>query len=114
MKMVVMEKVFRKTAGDTYPQKIFANQLITVHDLQEFKKQLLQELLVALKPTTSIAIKKWMKSHEVRRILKISPGTLQTLKSSGVIPYTKVGGVHYYDYEEIQHLLEDGKSNKLH
>jgi len=29
-----------------------------------------------------------MKSHEVRRLLKISPGTLQTLKSSGTIPYT--------------------------
>lgn len=41
-----------------------------------------------------------MKSHEVRRLLKISPGTLQTLKSSGILPYTKMGGVHFYDYEE--------------
>lgn len=107
-----MERTFRKTADDTYPKKIFAHQLITVDDLQEFKKQLLDELLKALKPATAITAKKWMKSHEVRRLLKISPGTLQTLKSSGVIPYTKIGGVHYYDYEEIQHLLEAGKTNK--
>ncbi|MEJ7678715.1 MAG: helix-turn-helix domain-containing protein [Segetibacter sp.] len=52
-----------------------------------------------------------MKSHEVRRLLKISPGTLQTLKSSGVMPYTKIGGVHFYDYVEIQNILESGKLN---
>jgi hypothetical protein len=49
-----MERAFIKTAEDTYPKKIFANQLITVDDLQEFKKQLLQELLVALKPATGV------------------------------------------------------------
>ena len=107
-----MERAFRKTVEDSYPQKIFAHQLITVDDLQHFKKQLLEELLLALKSTTGVTTKKWLKSHEVRRMLKISPGTLQTLKSSGVIPYTKIGGVHFYDYEEIQHLLEAGKTNK--
>ena len=54
---------------------------------------------------------KKMKSHEVRRLLKISPGTLQTLKASGIIPYTKIGGVHFYDYEDIQRILESGKIN---
>ncbi len=68
--------------------------------------------MTALKPATSVTTKKWLKSHEVRRMLKISPGTLQTLKSSSVIPYTKIGGVHFYDHEEIQHLLEAGKANK--
>src|ERR1700712_4090914 len=100
-----MERAFRKTAEDCYPKKIFANQLITVDDLQQFKKQLLEELLVALKPTTSVTTKKWLKSHEVRRMLKISPGTLQTLKSSGVIPYTKIGGVHFYDYQDIEKVI---------
>ena len=100
-----------KPAEDTYAQKIFANQLITVDDLLQFKKQLLEELLTALKSQNSIVPKKWMKSHEVRRLLKISPGTLQTLKSSGIIPYTKMGGIHFYDYEEIQKVLESGKIN---
>ena len=106
-----MERTFKKTAEDTYPQKIFAHQLITVDDLQQFKKQLLHELLLALKKQTSVVPKKWLKSHELRRLLKISPGTLQTLKSSGVIPYTKIGGVHFYDYDDIQRLLEAGKVN---
>ena len=106
-----MEKTFRKPVEDTYPQKIFAHQLITVDDLVQFKKQLVEELLVALRSEIGPTRKKWMKSHEVRRLLKVSPGTLQTLKSSGVLPYTKMGGVHFYDYQDIQHILESGKIN---
>ena len=71
----------------------------------------MEELLAALKNQGGIVSKKWMKSHEVRRLLKISPGTLQTLKSSGVIPYTKMGGVHFYDHDDIQKVLESGKVN---
>ncbi|MGI8584601.1 MAG: helix-turn-helix domain-containing protein [Chitinophagaceae bacterium] len=106
-----MEKAFRKPGEDIYPQKIFANQLITVDDLLQFKKQLLDELLTTFKSQISIVPKKWMKSHEVRRLLKISPGTLQTLKSSGTIPYSKIGGIHFYDYEDIQQILHSGKVN---
>ena len=106
-----MEKTFRKPMEDMYPQKIFASQLITVDHLEQFKNKLLEELLIALKSHISVVPKKWMKSHEVRRLLKISPGTLQTLKTSGIIPYTKMGGVHFYDYEDIQKVLESGKIN---
>ena len=84
-----MERTFRKSIEEVYRQKIFANQLITVDDLLQFKKQLLEELLTALKSQINVVQKKWLKSHEVRRLLKISPGTLQTLKSSGVIPLHK-------------------------
>lgn len=105
-----MEKTLRKPEEQIYPQKIFANQLITVDDLFNFKKQLVDELLTALKSQPGIVQKKWMKSHEVRRLLKISPGTLQTLKSSGVLPYTKIGGIHFFDYDEIQQILQSGKN----
>ncbi|MEJ7678716.1 MAG: hypothetical protein WKG06_12835 [Segetibacter sp.] len=46
-----MEKTFRKPE-DTYPQKIYAHQIVTLDDLQQFKKQLLDELLAALKSQT--------------------------------------------------------------
>jgi hypothetical protein len=44
-----MEKTFGKPAEDTYPQKVFVHQLITVDDLFQFKKELVQELLTAFK-----------------------------------------------------------------
>ena len=90
---------------------MYAHQLITIANLREFKNQLIEELLTALKSQNSQVQKKWLKSHEVRRLLKISPGTLQTLKSSGIIPYTKMGGVHFFDYDDIQRVLESGKMN---
>ena len=106
-----MEKKFQQSSSELYPQKIFAHQLITVADLAVFRKELLEELLAALKTQKGIIPKKWMKSHEVRRLLKISPGTLQTLKASGVIPYTRLGGVHFYDHDDILQVLESSKVN---
>ena len=106
-----MEKNYQPTYGGQYPSKIFAHQLITVDDLIQFKQELLSELLSVLKTQSGIIPKKWMKSHEVRRLLKISPGTLQTLKSAGIIPYTKIRGVHFYDHDDIQKILESGKMN---
>lgn len=106
-----MERTFRKPMEEVYPQRIFANQLITVDDLQQLKKQLLKELLIVFKTQINVLPKKWLKSNEVKRLLKISPSTLQTLKSSGIIPYTKVGGVHFYDYQDIEKVLLSGKIN---
>ncbi len=53
--------------------------------------------------------KKWLKSYEVRKILNISPGTLQNLRLNGTLPYTKIGGVMYYDYADIQEMLQSRK-----
>jgi len=105
-----MEK-FKMTEDHSYPQKIYASQLVTIDDLREFEKRIVQSLLAALKIPPQSPTKKWLKSHEVRRMLKISPGTLQTLKNTGTIPYTKMGGVHFFDQEDIQHILQSGKIN---
>ena len=106
-----MEKIFNKREEEFSSERMYAHQLLTVADLREFKNQLIEDLLTALKSQTTQQQKKWLKSHEVRRLLKISPGTLQTLKFSGTIPYTKIGGVHFYDYDGIQRVLESGKMN---
>jgi len=38
-------------------------------------------------------------------LLKISPGTLQNLRINGTIPYTKVGGIIFYESDEIQKVM---------
>ena len=40
-----------------------------------------------------------------KTVLQISPGTLQNLRINGTLPYTKIGGIIYYDTEEIQEIL---------
>jgi hypothetical protein len=43
------------------------------------------------------------------RMLKISPGTLHTLRSNGKIPYTRIGGLIFYDAAEIKRFSQDQK-----
>ena len=80
-------------------------QIITTEDLKEFKTELLQDIKDLLKEQQNPVTKKWLKSVEVRKILNISPGTLQTLRVNGTLPHTKIGGTNYYNFTDIEKLL---------
>jgi hypothetical protein len=85
--------------------------IITLDDLQEFRRQMIEEIRQLLTQRQITPVRKWLKSHEVRRLLTISPGTLQNLRVNGTLPFTKIGGVLYYDYDDIQKMLEQRKTN---
>jgi len=85
--------------------------IITNDDLQEFKQELLVDIKELLASQSGFVAKKWLRSLEVIELLGVSQGTLQNLRVNGTIPYTKIGGVLYYDQEEIMQLLED---NRIH
>ena len=80
-------------------------QVLTTNDLQEFKVELLEEIRNILTEQKSVTSKKWLKSIEVRNLLNISPGTLQTLRIKGTLPFTKIGGTNYYNFTDIEKLL---------
>jgi len=85
------------------------NQMITKDDLKLFRQDLLAEIRKMLSQAHLMPKRKWLKSHEVRRLLTISPGTLQNLRVNGTLPFIKIGGVMYYDYEDIERMLEQNK-----
>ena len=85
--------------------------IITTEDLREFKMELLDDIKELLNNQSGSITKRWLKSPKVRELLSISHGTLQNLRINGTLPYTKVGGVLYYDYEEIMSVME---KNKIH
>jgi hypothetical protein len=85
-----------------------AIELITKEDLKAFKNELLEEIKVILQPGKGQS-KQWLKSNEVRKLLNISPGTLQNLRVNGTLSYTKIGGMMYYKLEDIHKVLEGGK-----
>lgn len=87
-------------------------QIITSDDLREFKIELLDEIRVIIKEQKSNTTKKWMKSIEVRELLNISPGTLQTLRINGTLPFTKIGGTNYYNASDIDVLLSQNLKKK--
>jgi hypothetical protein len=85
-------------------------QIVTLEDLQELKTAL-AEIKTLVKTLKGDYTKKWLKSPEVRKLLGLSAGTLQNLRINGTLPYTKIGGVCYYDQEDIHKVM---LKNKIH
>ena len=88
---------------------IMPSEIITTDDLREFKTELLSEFRKMLNEQRGQPAKKWLKSYEVKKLLGISPGTLQNLRVNGTLPFTKIGGQMFYDYEDIRKMLEPKK-----
>jgi len=85
-----------------------AVNILTFDDLQQFKTQLFDEISVILKNEVQQP-KRWLKTNEVKKLLQISPTTLQTLRINGSLVYSKLGGIIYYDYDHIQKTFTDNQ-----
>ncbi|MEB0277210.1 helix-turn-helix domain-containing protein [Mucilaginibacter sp. 10B2] len=80
-------------------------ELVTREDLKRLE-DLLKEIKQIVQPGQSQP-KKWLKSSEVRKMLNISPGTLQNLRINGTLRFTKMGSIMYYKLEDINKILEE-------
>lgn len=84
-----------------------AVEILTKGDLQQFKTDFFAEFKKVFKESPTNP--KYLQSFEVRKMLNISPGTLQHLRVSGQLPYTKLGGKIFYDSDDIRKMIEKGK-----
>jgi hypothetical protein len=94
-----------------HPKKLFPeidniellnHQVVTKRDLLNFGNLLLNEIKSS---SQKEEVPQWLKSAEVRKLLKISPGTLQNLRINGTLKYKRIGGTLYYKYEDITKML---------
>ena len=85
--------------------------IITTDDLREFKMELLDDIKKLMTKQATGTLKKYLKSSEVMDMLQISPGTLQNLRINGTLPYSKMGGIIFYDSDEIQKVI---LANRIH
>jgi hypothetical protein len=88
-----------------------ATSIITTDDLRDFKLELLDDIKKLLTKQSQGKLKKYLKSSEIRELLQISPGTLQNLRINGTLPYTKMGGIIFYDSDEIQRVMLSNRIN---
>jgi hypothetical protein len=97
-----------------------ATNAITQEDLDIFKEELKSELISEIKTIIGLPENKkvseilgttFLKSYQVREVLKISPGTLQNLRVNGTLPFTKIGGTILYSSEDIQKIVDQNKFN---
>ncbi len=82
--------------------------IITQADLDQFKADVINELKLLMSNEKTVKTK-WVKNKEVKKLLQISHSTLQTLRDNGTLSYSKIGGILYYNLEEIEKVMEDNK-----
>ena len=84
--------------------------LITKEDLEQFKLDIFAEMRSTLKNlSTSNENNEWLRTADVRKLLKISSGTLQTLRVNGVIRYSVVCKMFFYKREDINNMIEQNR-----
>jgi hypothetical protein len=49
----------------------------------------------------------WLDSQNVMQALHISPRTLQTLRTNGTLPFSRIGNKIYYRRQDIEKILSD-------
>lgn len=53
----------------------------------------------------------WIDNQDVLQTLHISKRTLQTFRTNGILPYSKIKGKFYYKVADIEQLLQDNYYN---
>lgn len=81
-------------------------EIITKEDLEYFRIRLLNDLKQLQVSGAQKPPKEWLKGNEVRKLLNISSGTLQNLRITGKLRSTKVGGIYFYRYQDIEKLFQ--------
>ncbi len=81
-----------------------ALEVLTKDDLQKFKIELLEDIsnLFQIRTTEQ---KLWLRTSEVRKMLNMSAGTLKNLRIKGQLKCSKIGGIIYYDYRDIEKMM---------
>jgi DNA-binding Xre family transcriptional regulator len=78
-------------------------EVLTCDDLEQFRVKLLKDIETLINTKRP---KKWLKTNEVMELLGMSEVTLQTLRNRRQIPFRKLGGICYYNAEELDEFLE--------
>lgn len=85
-------------------------EVVTKSDLQELRVQLLADIRELFLSVDKGTTRPWLKNSEVKKLLGISANTIQRLRVTGQLRSTKLGGVHYYRYQDIEKLMNDNLS----
>jgi hypothetical protein len=81
-----------------------ATEVVTVEDLEKFRIRLLVDLAKMMQRPERV--EPLLRSGEVRKMLNISPGTLQKLRIKGVLPYSRLDGSYRYKVSDVQKAIE--------
>jgi len=55
---------------------------------------------------------RWLRSKQIKHIFGISESTLQKLRRGGLLPFFKLGGTVFYDYNKLIEGLTNTTDNE--
>lgn len=77
-------------------------RLLLLNDFEELIKKY-------IKKDFDVEPSEWLRSKAVRKLMDISPATLQNLRIAGKIRHRKILGSYYYNRKDLQNLFCDEK-----
>jgi len=86
------------------------NESVTKGDLNEFGLQLINKIHIIMQDKQSKKEElqpEWLKSKAVKKIMDMSPGSIQNLRITGKVRYKKILGSYYYNKSDLQKLFDD-------
>lgn len=89
--------------------RIDPDKPVTAGDLLLLREEIFREMNKVVGVKEAVPQRPWLKSHEVRKLLNISHGTLQHLRDSGQLKFSKVGGIMFYEVRDIEELINQPK-----
>ncbi|ARN77461.1 DNA-binding protein [Nonlabens spongiae] len=79
--------------------------------LSEQIKELKVYIHLIRKSRAEVLKDNWVDNQDVMQMLHISKRTLQTFRSNGTLPYSKVSGKFYYKVSDIEALFKNNYYN---
>ena len=85
--------------------------ILTTDDLREVKTKLFDEnrALISKSQTPTVHQKKFLKSSDVTDLLGISANTLYQMRVNRQLPFTKVNGTIFFDWDDIMAMMAKNK-----
>jgi hypothetical protein len=78
--------------------------IVTKDDLEVFHQTLLNDIR-ALLDSHKTETKEWLRCADVRKLLKVSTGTLQKLRINGQLKAKKVGGIYFFKLTDVENMI---------
>jgi hypothetical protein len=78
--------------------------------LYEFKDLIVKEIVAKLPKESGMQEYKLLKNKDLKKQLSISDSTIENLRNSGALNYTKVLGTYYYYQTDVNQMLEKNKT----
>lgn len=93
--------------------EVIAIQKSALEEMTNELKALLELTESATRQYTPIfKEEKWLDKQEVYLVMNITKLNLQTYKSKGLLPYSKLNRKNYFKLSDVQALLEADQTNK--